>query len=109
MRSNHSYGNRGSRMHDEHDHHRHSAPPHHGEQPAEPAYAQPEVAHPPDHERAMAGSSTHAREHHPGTHEEHAGHDKHAGHSVAMFRDRFWLALLLTIPTVVWSEPIEDL
>ncbi len=30
-------------------------------------------------------------------------HDKHAGHSVAMFRDRFWLSLLLTIPVVAWS------
>jgi len=33
----------------------------------------------------------------------HAGHDKHAGHSVAMFRNRFWLTLLLTIPTIFWS------
>ncbi len=32
------------------------------------------------------------------------GHDKHAGHSVAMFRDRFWLSLLLTIPTLVWGH-----
>jgi Cu2+-exporting ATPase len=31
------------------------------------------------------------------------GHDRHAGHSVAMFRDRFWLSLLLTIPVVIWS------
>ena len=35
---------------------------------------------------------------------EHAGHDRHAGHSVAMFRTRFWIALLLTIPTVVWGH-----
>ena len=32
---------------------------------------------------------------------EAGAHDKHAGHSVAMFRDRFWLSLLLTIPVVV--------
>ena len=32
------------------------------------------------------------------------GHDKHAGHSVAMFRDRFWLSLLLTIPVLIWSH-----
>lgn len=38
----------------------------------------------------------------------HAGHDKHAGHSVAMFRNKFWLTLLLTIPTVVWSEMIQQ-
>jgi P-type Cu2+ transporter len=37
---------------------------------------------------------------------EHAGHDEHAGHSVAMFRDRFWISLLLTIPTLVWGEMI---
>ena len=33
-----------------------------------------------------------------------AGHDRHEGHSVAMFRDRFWLSLLLTIPVVAWSR-----
>jgi Cu2+-exporting ATPase len=31
-------------------------------------------------------------------------HDKHAGHSVAMFRDKFWLSLILTIPVLVWSR-----
>jgi Cu2+-exporting ATPase len=34
----------------------------------------------------------------------HEGHDKHAGHSVAMFRDKFWLSLLLTIPTLIWGH-----
>lgn len=38
----------------------------------------------------------------------HAGHDKHAGHSVAMFRNKFWLTLLLTIPIVIWSEMIQQ-
>ncbi len=33
-----------------------------------------------------------------------AAHDKHAGHSVAMFRDKFWLSLALTIPVLVWSR-----
>ena len=32
------------------------------------------------------------------------GHDKHAGHSVAMFRDKFWLSLALTIPTLIWGH-----
>ncbi|HKE54820.1 MAG TPA: copper-translocating P-type ATPase [Actinomycetota bacterium] len=41
-------------------------------------------------------------------HDAHAGHDKHAGHSVAMFRDRFWLSLALTIPVLIWSEMIQD-
>ncbi|HEX7981262.1 MAG TPA: heavy metal translocating P-type ATPase [Gemmatimonadaceae bacterium] len=39
-------------------------------------------------------------------HETHAGHDKHAGHSVAMFRNKFWITLLLTIPTLIWGEMI---
>jgi Cu2+-exporting ATPase len=39
-----------------------------------------------------------------GGHAEHAGgHDKHAGHSVAMFRDKFWVSLALTIPVVIFS------
>jgi Cu2+-exporting ATPase len=43
----------------------------------------------------------------PTAHEAHAGgHDKHAGHSVAMFRDRFWLSLALTIPVVLLSPDV---
>jgi Cu2+-exporting ATPase len=34
------------------------------------------------------------------------GHDKHAGHSVAMFRRKFWISLILTIPAVIWGEMI---
>jgi P-type Cu2+ transporter len=34
-------------------------------------------------------------------------HDRHAGHSVAMFRDKFWLSLALTIPVVVWSADVQ--
>ena len=37
----------------------------------------------------------------------HAGHDRHEGHSVAMFRDKFWLSLLLTIPVVLWSHEVQ--
>ena len=32
------------------------------------------------------------------------GHDRHAGHSVAMFRDKFWLSLALTVPTLIWGH-----
>src|SRR5215470_18052214 len=37
----------------------------------------------------------------------YAGHDRHAGHSVAMFRDKFWLSLALTIPVVFWSADVQ--
>ena len=38
---------------------------------------------------------------------DHAHAGAHAGHSVAMFRNKFWLTLLLTVPTVVWSGMIQ--
>jgi Cu2+-exporting ATPase len=46
---------------------------------------------------ALRGPQT---DHHPSA----SGHDRHAGHSVAMFRDKFWLSLALTIPVIVWSR-----
>jgi Cu2+-exporting ATPase len=35
------------------------------------------------------------------------GHDRHEGHSVAMFRDKFWLSLALTIPVVLLSHDVQ--
>lgn len=37
----------------------------------------------------------------------HEGHDRHAGHSVAMFRDKFWISLALTIPTLLWGHMLQ--
>lgn len=37
----------------------------------------------------------------------HGSHDRHAGHSVAMFRDKFWLSFVLTIPVVFWSADVQ--
>ena len=63
-------------------------------------------------DEAHAGTTAHsghrgheavAQAGHP-THGEHSGHDKHAGHSVAMFRDKFWLSFILTIPTLIWGH-----
>ena len=56
----------------------------------------PGYGEPPDHSGHTAHDPT------PG------GHDKHAGHSVAMFRDRFWVTLGLTVPIVVSSGMIQD-
>ena len=42
-------------------------------------------------------------------HSGHGNHDKHEGHSPAMFRDRFWLSLALTVPVVFWSAHIQEL
>ncbi len=35
-------------------------------------------------------------------------HDKHAGHSVAMFRDKSWITLALSIPTLIWGHMLQD-
>src|SRR6266853_3585836 len=40
-------------------------------------------------------------------HKTHGSHDRHVGHSVAMFRDKFWLSLALTIPVVFWSTDVQ--
>src|SRR5260370_25912504 len=37
----------------------------------------------------------------------HGSHDRHAGHSAAMFRDKFWLSLALTIPVIFWSSDVQ--
>jgi Cu2+-exporting ATPase len=37
----------------------------------------------------------------------HSGNARHAGHSVAMFREKFWLSLALTLPVVFWSDEVQ--
>jgi Cu2+-exporting ATPase len=44
-----------------------------------------------------------------GGHDARAGHDKHAGHSVEMFRQKFWISLALTIPTLLWGHMLARL
>ena len=39
-----------------------------------------------------------------GSHAASGVHGKHAGHSVAMFRDKFWISLALTAPTLLWGH-----
>jgi Cu2+-exporting ATPase len=48
----------------------------------------------------------HAHDQHEQRAADHGARDKHAGHSVAMFRKKFWVTLLLTLPTLVWGEMI---
>jgi Cu2+-exporting ATPase len=66
---------------------------------------------PEDHQNHGAHTSNRQ----PAPHGQHAGHDTakghdaHAGHSPEMFRDRFWLSLLLTVPVVFWSAHIQRL
>ena len=66
-------------------------PPHHHDHSTEPR----------DRPGSLRGHSSIA--------EGHAAHDKHEGHSPAMFRDRFWLSLVLTGPVVFWSAHVQGL
>jgi Cu2+-exporting ATPase len=50
----------------------------------------------------------HGRRAEHGGHAKHAQHDKHAGHSVAGFRDKFWVALVLTIPALAWGHMLPS-
>ncbi|HEX6231795.1 MAG TPA: heavy metal translocating P-type ATPase [Jiangellaceae bacterium] len=55
------------------------------------------------------GHGGHVEQSAHGEHGAHGnGHDKHAGHSPEMFRDRFWLSLLLSIPVVFTSDSIME-
>ena len=38
----------------------------------------------------------------------HSSHNQHAGHSAMMFRDKFWLSLVLTLPVVFWSAEVQQ-
>ena len=58
-------------------------------------------------QEAAAGTQTEDRSDHVGSHDKHEGHEKHEGHSVAMFRDRFWLSLVLSLPVVFFSETVQ--
>ena len=63
----------------------------------------------------MTDHGHHDPHHHDHGHHDHgtpadkAAHDKHAGHSVAGFRDRFWVALGLTVPTLIWGHMLPSL
>jgi P-type Cu2+ transporter len=91
-------------------HHQHHAE--HGD----PGASAPEAPGYPEHPEitGRGEAAEHAADghgHHAATnsaHAEHAGHDKHAGHSVAMFRDKFWISLLLTLPTLVWGHMLQS-
>jgi Cu2+-exporting ATPase len=41
-------------------------------------------------------------------HTAHAAHGEHAGHDPEVFRRRFWLSLVLTVPIVVTSDMVMD-
>ena len=45
---------------------------------------------------------------HSADHQATASHNAHAGHTVAMFRDKFWISLLLTVPPLLWGHMLQS-
>ncbi|EFK55269.1 copper-translocating P-type ATPase [Corynebacterium genitalium ATCC 33030] len=72
--------------------------PHHGNHSSSPH--SPEMNH-----------TEHANHTDHSGHEDHQvhNHGEHAGHSTAMFRQRFWWSLLLSVPIVIFSPMVADL
>jgi Cu2+-exporting ATPase len=90
-------------MTDPHAHHH--ARTHHTGRIAPDAHAGHDMHRGPTTTQTRGPSAPDAQRH--DAHAEHAGHDKHAGHSVAMFRDKFWVSLVLTLPTLVWGHMLQ--
>ena len=92
----------------------HHSGDHHGDHPA----PETDHTHHPDHasHEHHADADTHGQvmpHGHPHSvldedHQVH-GHGEHAGHSTAMFRERFWWSLILSIPVVIFSPMVAHL
>src|SRR5690606_10764908 len=95
--------------HDEHEHHGHGA----GLETSAARATQPGVAH-DDHAGHDHAGHDHAGHDH-GAHDhsahDHGAHDHggHAGHDPAQFRKLFWISLLLTVPTLVFSTGLQGI
>lgn len=73
-------------------------------------------SHEPGHEpgslktaTATAATKEHAHHHAPDDDHQVHQHGEHAGHSTAMFRSRFWLTLVLSVPVVFFSPMVGHL
>ena len=38
----------------------------------------------------------------------HIGHNQHIGHNVEMFRNKFWVCLIISIPVLLWDPMIQQ-
>lgn len=92
----------------------HHSGDHHGDHHA----PETDHTHHPNHasHEHHADADTHGQAmHHGHSHsvldEDHQvhGHGEHAGHSTAMFRERFWWSLILSIPVVIFSPMVAHL
>jgi Cu2+-exporting ATPase len=70
----------------------------------EPAVVEPVETH---HQHHAAGFET--GPHGPSSTDEHHDHGGHEHHDPGMFRRKFWISLALAIPTLVFSEGLQDI
>lgn len=61
-----------------------------------------------DHANMQHSHSENSNHMNHDAHSGHEGHDKHAGHDPNMFKQKFWLSLLLTIPTLAFSHTVQS-
>ncbi|SEB68762.1 heavy metal translocating P-type ATPase [Arthrobacter woluwensis] len=69
-------------------------------------------SHEPGSLKTATATTEHAHHtHHPEPDDDHQVHQhgEHAGHSTAMFRSRFWLTLVLSVPVVFFSPMVGHL
>lgn len=95
-----------------------STPHHSGDHRGDHLAPETDHTHHPDHasHEHHADADTHGQAMHHGhphsaldeDHQVH-GHGEHAGHSTAMFRERFWWSLILSIPVVIFSPMVAHL
>ncbi len=89
-----------------------------GETTTEPGSTDEHAHHDPEAEPGHSHAHTGEGEHdhdahdqgadvHEGGHEDHAAHTDHTGHE-QMFRRRFWVSLVLSVPVIFFSEFIQD-
>lgn len=80
-------------------HHDHSNHPRH----SDPGY----VGH-DDHEQQLESNLPNPAPHQHAGHHQHRGHDRHAGHSPEMFKRRFFICLVLTLPILYFSPLFQE-
>lgn len=91
-------------------HHHPDGHGHHGHKPHPDADTHGQaMPHEHAHSAVEEQEASAAEDHHD--HGGHGGHDhdQHAGHSAAMFKNRFWLSLILAVPVVLFSPMFADL
>jgi Cu2+-exporting ATPase len=62
-----------------------------------------------EHEAMAVEQADHTEHGQHGQHGRHDGHGGGHGDHAAMFRDKFWISLLLAVPVVIYSEMVQHL